>query len=107
LELGFEPEARPLPANRHDLSYNDLAAELTLMKQQPATAWLREMDSQLLQQALRDLDSAYQHFFRRLRTAKSKRVSRNSSHAKPSHRASVFRNESGLMGRWFRFPSSV
>jgi putative transposase len=49
------------------LSYNDLAAELTRLKQQPATAWLRAMDSQSLQQALRDLDSAYQHFFRRAR----------------------------------------
>src|SRR5687768_14482810 len=47
------------------LSYTDLAAELTRLKQQPETAWLRHIDSQLLQQALRDLDSAYQHFFRR------------------------------------------
>jgi putative transposase len=55
------------------LSYNDLAAELTQMKQQPATAWLREMDSQSLQQALRDLDSAYQHFFRRARNGEKKK----------------------------------
>ena len=49
------------------LSYHDLAGELTQLKQQPETAWLREMDSQSLQQALRDLDSAYQHFFRRVK----------------------------------------
>jgi putative transposase len=49
------------------LSYNTLAAELTRLKQQPATAWLREMDSQSLQQTLRDLESAFQHFFRRVR----------------------------------------
>src|SRR5215212_6923420 len=49
------------------LSYNQLAAELTRLKQQPATAWLRQIDSQSLQQALRDLESAYQHFFRRVR----------------------------------------
>ncbi len=55
------------------LSYNDLAAELTRLKQQPATAWLREMDSQLLQQTLRDLDSAYQHFFRRARNGDRKK----------------------------------
>jgi len=36
------------------------------MKQQPDMAWLRDMDSQSLQQALRDLSSAYQHFFRRV-----------------------------------------
>ena len=55
------------------LSYNDLAAELTQIKQQPATAWLREMDSQSLQQALRDLHSAYQHFFRRVRNGEKKK----------------------------------
>ncbi len=49
------------------LSYHDLAGELTRLKQQPETAWLREMDSQSLPQALRDLDSAYQHFFRRVK----------------------------------------
>jgi putative transposase len=55
------------------LSYNDLAAELTRLKQQPATAWLREMDSQLLQQALHDLENAYQHFFRRARHGDKKK----------------------------------
>ncbi len=49
------------------LSYNDLSAELTRLKQQLATSWLREIHAQSLQQALRDLDSAYQHFFRRAR----------------------------------------
>jgi len=55
------------------LSYNSLAAELTRLKQQPEAAWLREMDSQSLQQALRDLDSAYQHFFRRARNGDKKK----------------------------------
>src|SRR5215210_2587158 len=55
------------------LSYNDLAAELKVLKQQSATAWLREMDSQSLQQALRDLDSAYKHFFRRVRKGEKKK----------------------------------
>src|SRR6266496_3215234 len=55
------------------LSYNDLAAELTRLKQQPATAWLREMDSQSLQQALRDRETAYQHFFRRARKGEKKK----------------------------------
>ncbi len=49
------------------LGFAALSAELTALKQQPGTAWLREMDSQSLQQALRDLDSAYQHFFRRVK----------------------------------------
>jgi putative transposase len=54
------------------LSYNQLAAELTQLKQQPASAWLCEIDSQLLQQALRDLENAFQQFFRRLRTGEKK-----------------------------------
>src|SRR5829696_2497260 len=49
------------------LGFSALCAELTILKQQPTTAWLREMDSQSLQQALRDLENAYQHFFRRVR----------------------------------------
>ena len=49
------------------LGFAALSEELTRLKQQPETAWLREMDSQSLQQALRDLDSAYQHFFRRVK----------------------------------------
>jgi putative transposase len=55
------------------LSCAALSAELTRLKHQSATAWLREMDSQLLQQALRDLDSAYQHFFRRVRKGDKKK----------------------------------
>jgi putative transposase len=55
------------------LSYHALAAELTHLKQQPETAWLRAMQAQSLQQALRDLDSAYQHFFRRVRKGEKKK----------------------------------
>ncbi len=44
------------------LSYNALAAELTTLKLQPQTAWLREIDSQALQQVLRDLERAFQAF---------------------------------------------
>lgn len=54
------------------LSYNQLAAELTQLKQQSTTAWLRESDSQSLQQALRDLVNAYQQFLRRLRNGEKK-----------------------------------
>lgn len=50
-------------ASKQSLSYNDLAGELKLLKQQPQTAWLRDVDSQLLQQALRDLDQAFKKFF--------------------------------------------
>lgn len=42
-----------------------LSAELTALKAQPETAWLREMDSQALQQVLIDLYRAYDNFFAR------------------------------------------
>ena len=54
------------------LGFSDLCKELTILKQQPKTAWLRQMDSQSLQQALRDLENGFQHFFRRLRNREKK-----------------------------------
>uniref|UniRef100_UPI0003B4B177 helix-turn-helix domain-containing protein n=1 Tax=Thermus islandicus TaxID=540988 RepID=UPI0003B4B177 len=45
------------------LTYNQQAAELTALKKRPETAWLKEVDSQLLQQALKDLDRAFKAFF--------------------------------------------
>lgn len=47
------------------LSVSELCAELTTLKRQPATAWLREMNAQMLQQAIRDLDNAFGAFFAR------------------------------------------
>lgn len=42
-----------------------MAGELTVLKRQPETAWLREYNAQSLQQALRDLDKAFSAFFAR------------------------------------------
>src|ERR687884_1617075 len=47
------------------LPARELSARLTALKDQPETAWLREMDSQLLQQVLADLQRAYVNFFER------------------------------------------
>lgn len=40
-----------------------LSRELTALKQQPGAEWLKGADSQALQQALRDLDRAFEAFF--------------------------------------------
>ena len=40
-----------------------LSAELTQLKHQPETAWLKNVDSQLQQQALADLRSSFLNFF--------------------------------------------
>src|SRR5215207_9212228 len=48
---------------KKNLTVTQLCEELTLLKQQPDTAWLREIDSQALQQVLQDLEKAFQAFF--------------------------------------------
>jgi len=45
------------------LTYHDTAAILTQLKREPEYAWLQEANAQALQQALRNLDSAYNNFF--------------------------------------------
>src|SRR5437868_12337684 len=47
------------------LSAKELSARLTALKDQPETAWLREIDAQLLQQVLADLQRAFVSFFER------------------------------------------
>ena len=47
-------------------NYTVTNAMLTEMKQQEEYAFLKEVDSIALQQALRDLDRAYQNFFKHL-----------------------------------------
>ena len=48
---------------KQGLNYHDTALRLTAMKRQPEYAFLREVNSQSLQVALRNLDTAYQNFF--------------------------------------------
>ena len=49
---------------RHEhLGYHEASAALTILKQQPEMAWLNEVSSVPLQQALRHLDKAFRNFF--------------------------------------------
>ena len=50
--------------NGEYLSYNECSHELTLMKKQ--NSWLREVDSQALIQSLRNLETAYKRFFKKI-----------------------------------------
>jgi putative transposase len=50
-------------ATGKSITYNRLAAELTALKRQPDTEWLGEVDSQALQQVLKDLHRAFVNFF--------------------------------------------
>ncbi len=45
------------------LYYNDLSAQLTILKRQPETVWLNGVSSVSLQQSLRHLDRAFLNFF--------------------------------------------
>jgi putative transposase len=45
------------------ISARELSSELTALKSQPETLWLKEAHSQMLQQALKDVDRAFRNFF--------------------------------------------
>ncbi len=45
------------------ISRKQLSFELTALKSQPNTRWLEAADSQMLQQALKDVDGAFEEFF--------------------------------------------
>jgi putative transposase len=47
------------------ITLKQLSAELTALKKQSKTAWLTEVDSQALQQALKDLHRAFVNFFQK------------------------------------------
>lgn len=49
--------------NRNPLTYVKTSRLLTDLKKREETAWLSEVDSMALQEALRDLDRAYENFF--------------------------------------------
>lgn len=50
-------------ATKKTLSYKEISAALTQLKKQEDTCWLKDAHAQSLQQALRDMDTAYKNFF--------------------------------------------
>ena len=51
-------------ANHKSVSYVQTSQLLTDLKKREETAWLKEVDSMALQESLRNLDRAYQNFFK-------------------------------------------
>ena len=49
------------------LNYNACSAELTVLKTDGEHGWLREADATALQSSLKDLEAAYQNFFRNIK----------------------------------------
>ena len=52
--------------SKKDLKYTDTAKLLTLLKKDEQYSWLTEVNSQSLQQTLKDLESAFVRFFKKL-----------------------------------------
>jgi putative transposase len=75
------------------LPAKELSARLTALKEQPETAWLREMDSQLLQPVLADLGQAFSNFFaRRARYPRFKSKKRDTPRFRIPQRVKVVGN---------------
>jgi len=60
--LALETKSTAYAGNKISLSYNELSAQLTDLKKE--CEWLREVNSQCLQMALRNLDNSFQNFFK-------------------------------------------
>ncbi len=60
--LALETKSTAYAGSKVSLSYGDLSAQLTDLKKE--CDWLREVNSQSLQMALRNLDNSFQNFFK-------------------------------------------
>lgn len=49
----------------HTMNYYECAKDMTSLKKE--LSWLKEVDATALQSSIRDLDTAYQNFFRRVK----------------------------------------
>jgi len=76
--------------NGKSLLTSILQAELPVMKESPETAWLKDADSQVLQETLRDLDRAFSNFFeKRAQYPRFKALKRTTHSFRVSQRVQV------------------
>lgn len=83
------------------IKYSDTSALLTSMKNSEEYHWLKEVDSISLQQSLKDLDRAYQNFFK-LHTGFPKFKSKHNNHK--SFRSQNVNNNIAIIGNKLKFP---
>ena len=81
-------------ADKATLGYNACCIALTTLKQE--LEWLREADATALQSALRNLDDAYQNFFRRVKKGEKPGFPRFKS-KKNRHRSYETKNNKGTI----------
>ena len=87
------------------LSYNDNAKNLTQLKKE--YIWLKEVESTSLQQTLKDLDKAYQNFFRRVKQGGDKvgfPKFKSKKNNKQSYRSQVINNNISIYNNKIKLP---
>jgi len=62
---------------KKSISYNKTSSMLTDLKKNPDLVWLKSVDSMALQESLKDLDRAFQNFFKKRAHYPSKKFKRN------------------------------
>jgi putative transposase len=67
---GLELRQKAYETERRSITYFAQNNELVVLKEQESTAWLKEIHSQVLQQALKNLDIAFQNFFHNVKSGK-------------------------------------
>lgn len=87
------------------MTYNACANDLKLLKKEKE--WLKEVDSISLQQSLKDLDVAYQNFFRRIKNG-DKQVGfpkfKSKKNSKQSYRTQNVNNNISIDGNKIKLP---
>ena len=67
---GLERRKMLYEKERKTVTYFEQNNELVSLKRQESTAWLQDIHSQVLQQALKNLDNAFQHFFQNVKAGR-------------------------------------
>ena len=89
--------------SKETLNYYACAAALTELKTTDDHAWLKEVDSIALQQSLKDLDNAYQNFFREVKKGGS--VGSPKFHSKRDRRKSYTTKQNiEVFDRYIKLP---
>ena len=88
-------------ADKSTLNYNTCCADMTNLKSE--LEWLREVDSIALQSSLKNLDVAYQNFFRRIRQGDKPGFPRFKS-KKDNRKSYITKQNIAVSGKYIKLP---
>lgn len=90
--------------DKQTMNYYACSADLTTLKKE--LDWLKEVDSRALQTSLRDLESAYQNFFRRVKNGEKAGFPRfkNKKDNRKSYRSSYTNNNIQVLEKHIKLP---